>query len=605
MKHFLRNILAAFIGMFAFAVVASVIAVIGIAGMIASAASSSSTSLKDGSVLVLKLDGVMSERSTDPSPIDYLQGTGVGTTGLVDMISAVHKAKDNDKIKGIYMEGGALISDFSQKQELRDALLDFKKSGKWIIAYSDVYGQGSYYLASTADKIYLNPQGMVEWNGLNAQIPLLKNLFAKVGVKFFAFKCGKYKSATEQYTEDKLSDPAREQETRIVGLQWQTICDAVSKSRGISVDSLNSYADNMMMFDDPQTFVKNKMVDGLLYSDQIKDVIKKRLNIDKDDDVPQVTIDDMQNVDDNSNGDCIAVYYASGEIYDVAPNNSTLQRTECIVGNDMADDLRELADDDDVKAVVLRINSPGGSAYASEQIWRAVQLLKQKKPVVVSMSGAAASGGYYISCGANYIFAEPTTYTGSIGIFGLLPDGSDLLKNKLGIKYESVKTNRNSEFMSTSNLLGGLLSVANEAPTPEQAVKFQGYINRGYMTFKSRVAQGRHLSMAKVEELAQGHVYMGSDAIKIKLVDELGGLDKAVAKAAKLAKIDSYTTVDYPEPKGIIDKLLDNEDSKNTYLDEQMRLTLGDFYEPFMLLRTVGSMNILQARMPYCVSKMN
>lgn len=605
MKHFLQNVLAAFFGMLIFSVVASVIAFIGFAGMIASAASSSSVSLKDGSVLVLKLDGVMTERSTDPSPVDYLQGNGIGTVGLTDMLSAIHKAKDNDKIKGIYMEGGELLSDFSQKQELRNALADFKKSGKWIIAYSDMYGVGNYYIASVADKVYLNPQGMIEWNGLNAQIPLLKDFFAKIGIKFMAFKCGKYKSATEQYTEDKLSDPAREQETRLISLEWQELCNAVSKSRGISVDSLNSYADRMVMLDDPKNFVKAKMIDGLLYSDQIKDVIKKRLNIDADDKVPQVTVADMQSVDNNNEGDAVAVYYASGTIYDVSPDNSMLQRTECIVGNDVVEDLNELADDDDIKAVVLRVNSPGGSAYASEQIWRAVEQLKKKKPVVVSMSGAAASGGYYISSGANYIFADPTTITGSIGIFGILPDGSDLVKNKLGIKFDGMKTNRNSEFLSTSSLFGGLLSVGTEPLTAEQASKFQGYINRGYLTFKSRVAQGRHLSMNMVEEIAQGHVYMASDAIKLKLVDELGGLDKAVAKAAQLAKIDKYHAVDYPEPKDFISQLLDDSDKKASYLDEQMKLSLGNMYEPVMLIRTVNCLNPLQARLPYFTNKMN
>lgn len=605
MKQFLKQVLAVFIGLMIFSAVAFGIALIGITGMLASVSASSTPDVKDGSVLVLKLNGMMSERSSDPSPMDYLQGEGVGTVGLKDMLTAIHNAKASNKIKGIYMEGGALLSDFSQKQELREALQDFKSSGKWIIAYSDVYGVGNYYLASVADKVYLNPQGMIEWNGLNAQIPLLKDFFAKIGIKFMAFKCGKYKSATEQYTEEKLSDPAREQEIRVVDLEWKEICNAVSKSRGISVDSLNSYADRIMMFDDPQNFVKTKMVDGLLYGDQIKDVVKKRLKIGEDQDVPQVSVADMQNVAAGNDGDDVAVYYASGEIYDVSPANSVLQRQECIVGKDMVSDLNDLAEDDDVKAVVLRVNSPGGSAYASEQIWRAVEQLKKKKPVVVSMSGAAASGGYYISSGANYIFAEPTTVTGSIGIFGILPDGSDLLKNKLGIKFENIKTNRNSDFLSTSDLLGGLLSVGNEPLTPEQASKFQLYINRGYNTFKSRVAQGRHLSMSRVEEIAQGHVYLASDALKLKLVDELGGLDKAVAKAAKLARLSNYHAVDYPEPMNMLEQLMDNSSSNDNYLDEHLRMTLGNMYEPFMMMRSVENMNLLQARVPYFINKTN
>lgn len=590
MRDFLKTIAAAFIGTALFCGVALAISLIGLIGMAASAGSTSTTSLKDGSVLVLNLDGVMSERSGEATPLDYLQGNVDGSTGLVETLDAIRKAKDNDKVKGIYIEVGVPDIDMAMMQELREALSDFKKSGKWIVAYGDVYTTGAYYVASVADKIYVNPIGGVEWKGLGGQVMFVKDLLAKVGIKVVPFKCGKYKSATEMFTEDHMSQPSREQNERYVGGWWQTICQAVSKSRGISVDSLDSYADRVVSLEDTKNLVGYKMVDGLLYGDQVKDEVKKLLKIDKDDDVPQVTVAGMQSVDNKQKGDKIAVYYACGNIVDVAPQQSFLSGEELIVGDDMVDDLNKLADDDDVKAVVLRINSPGGSAYASEQIWHAVQQLKKEKPVVVSMSGTAASGGYYISCGANYIFAEPTTITGSIGIFGITMDQSELMTKKLGLSFDAIKTNRNTLIGSTTSPM-----------TQEQAGYIQAGINRGYNLFKSRVAAGRHLSMDAVEERAQGHVFLGSDALGLKLVDGLGGLDKAVAKAAKLAKLDKYHSVNYPEPEDFLSEIFDDSSSSNSRLDEHLHTLLGDFYEPFMIIRRAKGMNRLQARMPYII----
>lgn len=603
MKEFLKNTLAAFVGVLIFSVVAGFIALVGFAGTLASIGSTTAASPKDGSVLVVKLDGgIMPDHNSKASPLDMLRGDLSGQSGLCETVAAIHKAKANDKIKGIYLEAGLQAFYPSQMQELRHALADFKKSGKWIVAYGETYQIGTYYIASVADKVYMNPQGMVEWSGLGGKIPMMKDYYAKLGIKFMPFKCGKYKSATEPYTEDHLSEPARQQEERALQLEWQTICQDVSASRGISVAALNSYADDMLMLDSPKTVLKKKMVDGLLYYDQIKEEIRKRLNIDKDDDIPQLTVADMETVDGNDDGDEVAVYYANGEIIDKAPQGIALQNADFIVGKDMAKDLQKLADDDDVKAVVLRVNSPGGSAYASEQIWRAVELLKQKKPVVVSMSGMAASGGYYLSAGANYIFAEPLTVTGSIGIFGLIPDGSNLLHDKLGIKYESFKTNRNSLFLSTSTLFMGLLSVCDEPLSAEQQARFQAYINLGYDTFKSRVAQGRKLTMAQVEDRAQGHVFLGEDALKQKLVDELGGLDQAVAKAAKMAKIDDYHAVSYPTPKTMIERLV-GDGSNGNQLDAQLRLTLGSLYGPVMDLQNIAYKNWRQTRLPYDVAR--
>lgn len=603
MKDFLKNTLAAFVGVLIFSVVAGFIAIIGMAGTVASIGSTTAASPKDGSVLVVKLDGgIMPDHNSKASPLDMLRGKMGGQSGLSETVAAIHKAKANDKIKGIYLEAGLQAFYPSQMQELRHALADFKKSGKWIVAYGETYQIGTYYIASVADKVYMNPQGMVDWSGLGGKVPMMKDYYAKLGIKFLPFKCGKYKSATEPYTEDHFSAPAREQEERALQLEWQTICQDVSASRGISVDALNNYADDMLMLDSPAMVLKKKMVDGLLYYDQIKDEIKKRLKLEADDDIPQLTVADMESVDSDDDGGEVAVYYASGDIIDEAPQGIAMQGVECIVGKDMAKNLQKLADDDDVKAVVLRVNSPGGSAYASEQIWRAVELLKQKKPVVVSMSGMAASGGYYMSAGANYIFAEPLTVTGSIGIFGLIPDGSNLLGDKLGIKFESFKTNRNSLFLSTSTLFMGLLSVCDEPLSAEQQARFQAYINLGYNTFKSRVAQGRKLTMAQVEDRAQGHVFLGKDAIKQKLVDELGGLDQAVAKAAKLAKLDEYHAVSYPTPKTIIERLVGNGANGNN-LDAQLRLTLGNLYGPVMELQTIGYKNWRQTRLPYDVAR--
>lgn len=592
MKKFLKDVAAVFVGMAIFSVCASVVAVIGFAGMIGSIAASSSTSVKDGSVLVLKLDGIMSERSNDPAPMDYLRGYSDGTMGLKETLQAIGKAKADDKVKGIYIEAGSLVADVPMMKELRDALADFKKSGKWIIAYADGYSAGSYYVSSVANKVYVNPIGGVDWRGMGGQLVFVKDLLAKLGVKVVPFKCGKYKSATEMFTEDHMSGPSREQTQRYLNGWWQMFCNDVARSRGISVDSLNSYADRVIGVEDTKNLIKYKMVDGLLYADQVKDVVKKQLGLKADDDIQQIEVSDLLDDNPSASGDKVAVYYACGDIVDTEPEQNLFQGGEYIVGNDMCDDLQDLADDDDVKAVVLRINSPGGSAYASEQIWHAIEMLKQKKPVVVSMSGYAASGGYYISSAANYIFAEPTTLTGSIGIYGLVTDQSELMTKKLGLKYDAVQTNRNTLFGSVVTPM-----------TAEQQRLIQGSIDRGYLLFKSRVAKGRNLSMAAVEERAQGHVFLGSDALKLKLVDQLGGLDKAVAKAAQLAKIRDYKTVDYPEQEDFLTQLLDNSASKGTYLDEKLRLVLGDFYGPLMIIRGVEHMDRVQARMPYFLLK--
>lgn len=586
MKDFLKNVGATVVGLMLFSVIAGVIGIMGIVGMIASSEATQSTT--DNSVLVLKLDGIMEEQNNENEIANLFSDNNDGTLGLQETLSAIKKAKTNNDIKGIYIQGGALGADMAQMQELRDALVDFKKSGKWIIAYGEDFSQGTYYITTTADKIYLNHEGAIDWHGIGGQIAFYKDVLAKVGVKIIPFKCGKYKSATEPFTEDKMSEPSRQQTERYIGGWWNTICQAVSQSRGINVSTLNSYADRVISMEPAENMVKYKMVDGLLYNDEIKDVIKKKLGLGKDDVINQLSVADMANIKEDTNGDEVAVYYAYGDIVNETPKQAILQNNHYISGQDMCDDLESLANNDDIKAVVIRVNSGGGSAYASEQLWHAVQKLKAKKPVVISMGGAAASGAYYLSCAANYIFAEPTTITGSIGIFGMVFNKTDLMTKKLGIKYDEVKTNRNSTFGS-----------ADIPMTTEQMGFIQTSINRGYMLFKSRVAAGRKMSMERVEELAQGHVYLGEDAIKINLVDELGGLDRAVAKAAQLAKVKTWYAESYPEPMDMVDQLLNSGTTRNNFLDEQLRLALGTLYEPFMLTRSLQQMDAIQARMPF------
>ena len=584
MNDFFKHVLATIVGLFLFGIIIALIGVLSLVGMIS--AGQSTQSVSKNSVLVLNLSGSMEEQ-TGNDLLGQITGGKFNTIGLKETMQAIQKAKDNDNIKGIYMEAGALAADFAQLQEVRNALLDFHKSGKWIVAYGDAYTQATYYLASAADKVYLNPQGDLDWHGLGGNPMYVKDLLAKFGVKMQIVKVGKYKSATEMFTEDKMSDANREQmQTNINGL-WGNLCKGVSDSRKISVDSLNAYADRLIMFEPQENLLKYKFIDGLIYTDQVKKEIKKLLKIKDDDSINQLSVADMQNVKTKENGDEIAVYYAYGDIVDSPMSGGLLSSSHQIVAQNVCKDLEKLMNDDDVKAVVIRVNSGGGSAYASEQMWHQIVELKAKKPVVVSMGGMAASGGYYMSCAANWIVAEPTTLTGSIGIFGIIPDQSQLLTQKLGIKFDEVKTNRNS-------LIGTMARPMNE----EEMSYMRSYIDRGYATFRWRVAQSRKMAIPQVEAIAQGHVFLGQDALRIKLVDELGGLDVALAKAAKLAKLKDYYTQSYPEEPDFMEQLMAST-KNNNYLDEQMRATLGEYYEPFLLLKQMNQIDMVQARLPF------
>ena len=583
MNDFFKHVLATTVGLFIFGIIIALIGVLSLVGVIS--AGQSTQSVSKNSVLVLNLSGPMEEQ-TGNDLLGQIIGGKYNAISLKETMQAIQKAKDNDNIKGIYIEAGAIAADYAQLQEVRNALLDFRKSGKWIVAYGDAYTQATYYLASAANKIYLNPQGDLDWHGLGGNPMYVKDLLAKFGVKMQIVKVGKYKSATEMFTEDKMSDANREQTQTYINGLWGNICKGVSDSRKISVDSLNAYADRLIMFEPQENLLKYKLIDGLIYTDQVKKKIKKLLKIKDEESISQLSVADMQNVKAKESGDKIAVYYAYGDIVE-GPVSGGLLGSHQIVAQDVCKDLEKLMNDDDVKAVVIRVNSGGGSAYASEQMWHQIVELKAKKPVVVSMGGMAASGGYYMSCAANWIVAEPTTLTGSIGIFGIIPDQSQLLTQKLGIKFDEVKTNRNS-------LIGTMARPMNE----EEMSYMRSYINRGYSTFRWRVAQSRKMTIPQVEVIAQGHVFLGQDAVKIKLVDELGGLNVALAKAAKLAKLKEYYTQSYPDEPGIMDQLMASTKNNNC-LDEQMRATLGEYYEPFLLLKQMNQIDMVQARLPF------
>ena len=592
MEQFFKSVAATIVGIFAFGVIMIIFGFICLFGMVAS--SSGTPSLLDNSVMVLKLQGEISDKAEEDW-LGEITGNQFNQLGMNKILSAIHKAKKEDKVKGIYLETGILQTDYATLQEIRGALADFKKSGKWIIAYGDNFSQGGYYLSSVANKVYVNPEGNIDWHGIASQTQYIKDVAAKFGVHFTVVKVGKYKSFTEMYTEDKMSDANREQVSRYINGLWQQILTEVSASRNINKDSLNHYADGIMAFEDSQLLKSRKLVDGFCYYDEIRDVVKKQLGLKSDEKIHQASMDDVNAAVEDSNalGDQIAVYYCQGNIVSAA-SSSLYGNGQEIVSKQVIKDLQELGDDDNIKAVVLRINSGGGEAYASEQLWRAVSMLNKKKPVVVSMGGMTASGAYYMSMGARYVMAQPTTLTGSIGIFGALPDWSDLMTQKLGFKYDEVKTNRHSSYGTAGS---------TRHWTPEEIGILQANVNRGYALFRKRVADGRKLPVEQVEQIAQGRVWLGTDAKSIKLVDGLGNLNDAIAKAAQLAKISDYGTQEYPASADWMDQLLDRvSGTSGSYLDEQLRLTLGDLYKPFMTIRNMKEKEPVQATLPFMLN---
>lgn len=553
------------------------------------ASSEAETQVSSNSVMMLELKGELRERY-EAMPYETLFSDDYQIYGLDDILSSIRKAKENENIKGIYLQLSYLTAGYAAIEEIRNTLLDFKESGKFVIAYADNYQQSLYYLASVADKVLMNPKGSLEWRGIASTPVFYKDLLEKIGVEMQIFKVGTYKSAVEPFIATEMSPANREQVTAYIHSVWDAVTQAVSESRNISIDKLNRYADNMIMFEPSEEAVKCGLVDTLIYKNNVRDYLKPLVGLDKDDNLPVLELQDMVNVHKNQpkdkSGNIVAVYYASGEIVDYGSTFTLLSDQPTIITSKVIRDLRRLQENDDVKAVVLRINSPGGSAYGSEQLWYAISQLKKEKPVIVSMGEYAASGGYYMSCNADTIVAEPTTLTGSIGIFGMYPNVKGLT-DKIGLDFDVVKTNEYADFGATGRPM-------NEG---EKAL-MQKMVNQGYDLFLTRCAEGRGIAREELDKIAQGRVWTGSTAKELGLVDELGGLDRALEIACRKAGIDAYTVVSYPAKQTFLEMLM------NTNLGSYLKARFlsgkaGELYRQFSILENFDKRDRIQARLPF------
>ena len=485
------------------------------------ASSEAETQVSSNSVMMLELKGELRERN-EAMPYETLFSDDYQVYGLDDILSSIRKAKENENIKGIYLQLSYLTAGYAAIEEIRNTLLDFKESGKFIVAYADNYQQSLYYLASVADKVLMNPKGSLEWRGIASTPIFYKDLLEKIGVEMQIFKVGTYKSAVEPFIATEMSPANREQVTAYINSVWGAVTKAVSESRNVSVDKLNQYADDMIMFEPSEEAVKCGLVDTLIYKNDVRDYLKPLAGLDKDD--PK-----------DKSGNIVAVYYASGEIIDYESSSFSDQPT--IIPSKVIRDLRRLQENDDVKAVVLRVNSPGGSAYGSEQLWYAVSQLKKEKPVIVSMGEYAASGGYYMSCNADTIVAEPTTLTGKM-------------------------------------------------------------VNQGYDLFLTRCSEGRGIAKEELDKIAQGRVWTGSTAKELGLVDELGGLDRALEIACQKAGIDAYTVVSYPAKQTFLEMLMNT--NPGTYLKSRfLSGKAGELYRQFSILENFDKRDRIQARLPF------
>lgn len=583
MKEFLRSMLATIAGIIVVGFIFFILSLFTITGFIAM--SESETTVRENSIFLLDLTGNVSERYQQ-NPLDQILGEKQTTYGLDDILSSIKKAKENENIKGIYLNAGAYNCSTASLQAIRNALVDFKESGKFIVAYSGMYTQSAYYIASVADKIIVNPSGNIMWHGLSAQTMFFTDLLKKVGIEMQIFRVGTYKSAVEPFTETAMSQANREQTQAFVSSLWEQFVTDVSASRNLTPERLNELADLNMDFQPAETYIENGLADTLMYKDGVLTYLKKLTDCKEDQELSVLTLNDMTNVKRNTpkdkSGNIIAVYYAYGEI----DSQADIAYDEGINSEKVIKDLRKLRENKDVKAVVLRVNSPGGSAYASEQIWREVSLLKEEKPVIVSMGDYAASGGYYISCAATQIVAEPTTLTGSIGIFGMFPDVSKLVNNKLDIHIDGVKTNQLSD-----------IGIINRPFNPEEQALIQNMVNEGYELFTKRCADGRNIPIEELKKIAEGRVWTGAMAKELNLVDELGGLDKAIAIAADTANVENYTILSYPAKEDIFTSLLNINGER--YIKSKVKNLLGNYGNAFMWMNHAAEADRLQARMPF------
>lgn len=581
MKDFLKSLFASILGCFIVLGLFFLICFVSLAAMM-SFSSTEKYILNDNTVFTLKLEGILYDRIQESNPLLALLGQNdEAELGLDDILSSIEKAKENDKIKGIYINASAFAASSASLKEIRDQLIDFKKSGKFIISYADVYTQGCYYLSSVSDKLILNPQGHVDLHGYAAMPVFYKGLLDKVGVEMQIFKVGTFKSAVEPFMLDKMSDANREQVSSYINDMWGTLTSEISDSRNISVEKINQYADEMILFKEADKLVENRLVDTLMYETGVKEYLKDLVEVKDVKDIKVASIKDMTSVPfikENSSKDIIAVLYAEGTITDGSGKDG-------ITSKRYVKEIEKLKDNDKVKAVVFRVNSGGGSAYASEQIWKAIGELKEKKPVVVSMGDYAASGGYYISCNASKIIAQPNTLTGSIGIFGMFPNIEGLTK-KVGLSYDVVKTNQYADFGSYTRPM-----------RDDEKLVLQQYIETGYDLFLTRCSDGRGISKDSLDHIAQGRVWTGNQALKIGLIDAIGNIDTAVEEAAKLASIEDYSLRSFPKKTDFFESLF--SDQKEELTTRAMKEYLGSDYQYFKTLKEIKEQDFIQARMPY------
>ncbi len=584
MKQFFGAFFGSILGLLITGIIVALIVVASVMGALKDTMDDDeSYTSKENSVLRLNLNGEIKERSVK-NPFENLDlgplmpKSGIG---LNDILANLKKAKADKDIKGIYLEISEPVAGFATLEEIRNALLDFKSSGKFIYAYSEAYSQKAYYLASTASKLFLNPQGALEIKGLSSQMLFFKNMLEKLNVEVQIFRHGKFKSAIEPFMLDKMSEANRAQVETYLGSLWNHMIAGISKSRAISLNEINTMA-NDLLIRTPDDAVKYKLVDELKYEDEVFSTIKKTISLTEKDKISFVTLDKYIHAPDVlvRSKNKVAIIYAVGEIVSGEGDDQKIGSVE------IAKAIKDARLDTTIKAIVFRVNSPGGSALASDVIWRETILAQKAKPFVVSMGDVAASGGYYISCAADRIFAEPNTITGSIGVFGMIPNAQKALSEKLGITVDTVNTNKHSD---VGTILRGASGIEYDY--------IQQSVERIYDVFISKVAQGRHTQKNNIDSIGQGRVWSGIDALKIHLVDELGGISNAVAYAVKMAKLPNYKIIDLPKQKDPLQELLGN--GKEEMETRAMKTNLGEQYIYIKQLKNVLQLKGVQARLPY------
>jgi len=586
----MKQFFGAFFGSILGIVVATLLAVFIIIAVVKTSVSGAfknneqTSIVKDNSILKIEFNGPIQEREIENPFKELTDGSpfaGNNNMGLNTLLSKIEYASTDSKIKGIYLNFKELEVGFAAAQEIRSALQKFKSKGKFIYAYGETYSQSAYYMASAANKVYLNPQGEMDWKGINMSIMFFKQTLSKLDVEMQIFRHGKFKSAIEPFMLDKMSEANRYQSETFLNSIWHNMLVDISKSRKIEIDELNKMA-NELRLQFPENAIGN-LIDKTAYEDEFIIDLKKKVGLKENDKLAMVSLDKYEvkhEAKSSRNIPKIAVIYANGSI------GSGEGDDEEIGSSTLVKAIREARTDEKIKAIVLRVNSPGGSALASDVIWREVVLAKKSKPVVVSMGNLAASGGYYISCGASRIFAEPNTITGSIGVFGILPNIQKMLQNKFGISIDTVNTNKHSD-------IGSALRPLDK----DEYTFIQNSVEKVYDTFTKRVAEGRGITQAQVDSIGQGRVWTGADAIAIKLVDELGGINEAIAYAAKQIKVTEHRIIELPKQKNPFDGLLGNKEA-----DAEARIikqNLGPAYTYFKQIKSLMLLQGVQARMPF------